>query len=99
MENVDLISIIAKDAEVPVKIKRKIPKAPLGVFVDTSIREGVTIDVPVRVAEVLLEKGFAEVDSERLFSFSEMNKIRWKEEKTAELQPLDESFYVKAVIL
>ncbi len=95
MERADLVSIITKEVEVPVRVKKKIPKIPLGVF-EVNLKEGITIDVPVRIAEVLIEKGLAEVDPEHLFTFSEINKIRWREEKTAELQPLDENFYVKA---
>ena len=95
MERTDIVSIITKDVEVPIKVKKKISKIPLGVF-DINLKEGITIDVPVKIAEVLVEKNLAEIDDERLFTFSEINKIRWREEKTAELQQLDENFYVKA---
>jgi len=96
MNGENLISLLTKDVEVPVTVKKKIPKIPIGMLIDlNSIKEGVTLNLPLRIAESLVEKGYAEIDTKRLFSLSEINKIRWKEEKTTDLQPLEEGFYVK----
>jgi len=100
MVNDNVVTLLTKDIEVPVLIKKKIPKLPLGMLIDLSgVKEGATLNLPLRIAEVLVEKGYAEIDTKRLFSVSEINKIRWKEEKTTDLQPLEEGFYVKVKCL
>jgi len=92
VENTTLLA----DAEIPVLIKSsKIKSVKYGAL-EFRLRNGVSLELPLKVAVPLLREGMAEVDESKLPSFAELNKLRWKEERTEDLQPIPSDFYIKA---
>ena len=84
------------DAEIPVLIKSsKIKSVKYGAL-EFRLKSGLSLELPLKVAVPLLREGMAEVDESKLPGFVELNKLRWKEERTEDLQPISSDFYIKA---
>uniref|UniRef100_A0A7J3X5U7 DNA replication complex GINS family protein n=1 Tax=Thermofilum pendens TaxID=2269 RepID=A0A7J3X5U7_THEPE len=85
--NVDIPLVIVKDTSwrTPLQILR--------------LRAGQRVKLPYPYALALLREGCAELDPEGLPGHSTLKKLSWAEEKTEELQPLEEGFYLKVALL
>lgn len=89
-------TVLYSDSDIPLVIKR-----------DTSLRSalqflrfkaGQRVKLPYSYALALIREGAAEVDSEQLPTISTIKKCTWAEEKSEELQPLEEDFYLKLTL-
>ncbi len=67
-------------------------------LLEIKLKPGIKTQVPYRVLKVLEERGEVQPDPDEVMSLSALSKIQWKEEKTSEIIPLDEGFYLKAKI-
>jgi len=85
--DVDIPLIIVKDASW---------RTPLQIL---KLKVGQRVKLPYPYALVLLREGVAKLDPEGLPSYSALKKLSWAEEKTSELQPLEEGFYLKVMLL
>ncbi len=99
MEYEELLDILASEVDVPVKIRGKLPVDILFGSLGGFVKEGTTIELPLRIADQLVEAGCGEIDFSKIYSITELNKIRWREEKVDDLQPLEAGFYVKVKLL
>lgn len=99
MEYEELLVILASEVEVPVKIREKFPVEILFGSLGGFVKEGATIELPLRIADQVVEAGCGEIDFSKIYSITDLNKIRWREEKMDDLQPLEDGFYVKVKLL
>mgnify|MGYP000097141196 CR=1 FL=1 len=94
-----LDTLLLADVEVPVKvIADELTGIRYGAL-EYKLRKGLSIELPLKLAVPLWQKGEVELDVNKLPDFSELNKIRWKEERARELQRLERGFYVKVELL
>ncbi|MCC6039869.1 MAG: DNA replication complex GINS family protein [Thermofilum sp.] len=85
------------DVDVPLVIVKDTSwKTPLQIL---KLRAGQKVKLPYPYALALLREGYAELDLEGLPSYSTLKKLSWAEEKTEDLQPLEEGFYLKVMLL
>lgn len=82
------------DVELPARILKN-TKIRMG-GLELELRGGTSIDLPLKVLAPLRSEGVADIDPSRLYSLQELNKMRWVEERSQELQGIEESFYLKA---
>lgn len=92
-------TVLYLDLELPVEITSdKVSHVSLG-GIRIELKKGLKLELPLRVAYRLLKEGHARPDLGRLYSLSSLSKIRWKEEKSEELQRIDSYFYFKLRLL
>lgn len=61
------------------------------------LRKGARLELPLRDALPLIRKGVLVLDHERLYSWQELNRVRWMESRDLTTpQPLAYDFYLKA---
>ncbi len=89
-------TLLFSEIEIPVIATKNI-KLSLG-GLELSLKKGAKINLPVRVALPLLQNKTVEVNVDDLMKFSLLNKTRWREERTDDLQKLDEGFYYKTML-
>ncbi len=89
-------TVLFSDSDVPLVVKRDTSlKSALQIL---KLRAGQKVKLPYPYALTLLREGLAEVDEEQLPSLSSVKKIAWAEEKSEDLQPLSEDFYLKLML-
>ncbi|MEM0042688.1 MAG: hypothetical protein QXF46_01065 [Thermofilaceae archaeon] len=90
-------TLVMADAQVPVVVvsDAKVPvKTSSG---EQLLRKGARLDLSLREALPLIKKGVLALDPERLYSWQELNKIRWIESRDLSApQQLAGDFYLKA---
>ncbi len=94
-----LNTLLLADVEVPVRVVADELAGIRYGALEYKLRRGLSIELPLRLAVPLWQKGEVELDVDKLPNFSELNKIRWKEERARELQRLERGFYVKVELL
>ncbi len=87
---------VLADLEIPLRVRSDRIKSIRYGALELRLRSGLSLELPLKVAVPLLKEKIAEIDYSKLPSLQDLNKVRWKEERTEELQPLDEGFYVRA---
>jgi len=92
-------TIAVAELEVPVEIiGERTRKVSLG-GLQVELKKGAKLELPLKAVLSLIRRGEASIDPSRLYSIGELNKIRWKEEQSYQLQKLEPFFYLKARLL
>lgn len=82
------------EIEIPVEILRSKSIEISGLKLD--LKKGSRVTLPLRLLVPLVKEGIIKLDEDRLYDFNTLNKIRWREERSEELQKLDKDFYLKS---
>lgn len=89
-------TVLFSDSDVPLIIKRDASlKSALQIL---KLKAGQRVKLPYPYALALIREGAAEIDEEQLPSLSTIKKNVWSEEKSEDLQPLEEDFYLKLTV-
>lgn len=89
-------TVLYSDIDIPLIVKHDTSlKSALQLL---RLRAGQKVKLPYPYALSLLREGAAEIDLEQLPSLSTIKKHTWAEEKSDDLQHLDEDFYIKLML-
>jgi len=91
-----LRTVLYSDSDIPLVIKRDTSLKSALQFL--KFKAGQRVKLPYSYALTLIREGAAEVDSEQLPAISTVKKCTCAEEKSDELQPLEEDFYLKLAL-
>lgn len=90
-------TLLALRMQLPVVVLEDYRTSLKGSSGELVLRKGARLELTLAEAIPLIRRGVVAVDSGRLYSLQELNKLRWIESKDlSEVQRLDEDFYVKA---
>ncbi|MEM1509061.1 MAG: hypothetical protein QXY49_03975 [Thermofilaceae archaeon] len=90
-------TLLTQDAQLPVAVLKDVKITMHGGPGELVLKKGAKLELPLSDALPLLKKGFIALDSERLHSPQEVNKVRWLESRDAgSIQALNGDFYLKA---
>jgi hypothetical protein len=90
-------TLLPLSIQVPVVVVQDMKTVVRGASGELVLKKGAKLELSLSEALPLIERGVVDIDSERLPSLRDMNKVRWIESRDPnEIQKLDEDFYVKA---
>ncbi|RLE85805.1 MAG: hypothetical protein DRJ41_00435 [Thermoprotei archaeon] len=82
------------ELEIPVEVLKNKSIEISGLRLD--LKKGSKVALPLRLLMPLIKEGIIKLDEGRLYDFNTLNKIRWREERSEELQRLEKDFYLKS---
>ncbi len=90
-------TLLTQDVQLPVAVLKDVKVTMHGGSGELVLRKGAKLELPLSDALPLLKKSFIALDSERLHSPQDINKVRWLESRElGTLQALNGDFYLKA---
>ena len=94
------LSVSLSSSLITLTLKRDLPHeiSFLGYKINP-LRAGQKVKVPLPIARILVDEGYASYDEESIPNVTEINKIAWMEARTDELQELPPNFYYLASLL